>query len=145
MWNSINPPWPRSGEPARWSVHQREAAAKSYPTQDSRDGTPRHSTLRNLATATSFPWLRLQNPLSVPGDRFDSSRGYRRQQAQGEWRTSLYIISQSTNFRYTLTCHPCQCICLLLRLLRLLQLLCHVHFTHLHECMRQHFQHRNIS
>lgn len=82
---SVHPSGPGQSEPAWWGLHQREAAAEPHPTQDSGDGPPRHPALRDLATTASFSRLRLQDPVPVPGDRLDPSRGHRGQQAQGEW------------------------------------------------------------
>lgn len=98
--HSVNSPGSRSGKPTRWSVHQRKTTAKSYPTQDSGDGPPRYPSLRDLSTATSFPWLRVQNSLSVSRNRIDPTRGNRRKQTQSEFekvrphKTTTIIITR---------------------------------------------------
>lgn len=84
---SVHTSGPGPREPARRSLHQREAAAEPHPTQDRGDGPPWHPALRHLATAAGFSRLRLQDSVPVPGDRLDPSRGHRREQAQGEWRS----------------------------------------------------------
>lgn len=85
---SLNASGSRSSEPARWSFHQRKATAESYPTQNSGNGPSRHPTLCDLQTTAGLTRLRVQNPLSVPGDRLHSSGSNRWKQTQGEWTIS---------------------------------------------------------
>ncbi len=71
--HSLDASGSRASEPARWSFHQRKTTAKSYSTQNSGNGPSRHPTLCDLQTAAGLTRLRVQDPLSLPGDRFHSS------------------------------------------------------------------------
>lgn len=81
---SVHSTWPRPGQSAWWGLHQWATAAQPHPPQDSGDGPPRHPTLCHLPPAARLPWLCLQDPVPLPGDRFYPAWGHRRQQAQSE-------------------------------------------------------------
>lgn len=80
---SIYSAGPRPGEPTRGSFHQWQTSAQPHPTQDRRDGPPRHQAVRHLQTAAGLTRLRVQNPVPVPGDGLHQTRRHRRQQTQG--------------------------------------------------------------
>lgn len=72
-------PRTRSHEPARRRLHQRPATSEPHPSENSRNGWGGCPPLHYITAAPRVPWMRLENPESLPGNRLDQTRRDRRQ------------------------------------------------------------------